>query len=484
MSGERLTRTELSWLLTQEARSAAEKLRRGVGLTIPPPESTPVPPPAGAPGEPVVTSLEDTGVETMLNRLDETMSMLASLHGQSPSRGRRGKIDVAGLVWELAPEARVQIEMGKGLVVFGDEAELRRMLHVLMAQGGELGAPSAGQVSIRREGEEIKIAAELGPDKSKSFEPEIQWLSRMAIRFGGRLALEGDQQTLILPANDEHREVETLRRELAAAQAQGEAYARELAAVMGKSDGPPSHRSSLSQAPGGEAIGVLVATSRAVLGDIRGILAAIGRDVAPLRDRTRWGDRGDEVNEIGASVGRHVTAASEVISDLAKLANCPILDLPGPVSIAAIARAAVNAEKARAARHDVTVEVDAPSEPADGAGADAHTDVWNGGVVQVLLNELVSSAINASNPGTTVRVTVEEHATGVGVVVDDTGPPLSHKAKVSIPSRDFEALSQERNSPLPLIVSATIAAFIHAPLSIEDGPNGGTRVRVTFPRPT
>ena len=33
---------------------------------------------------------------------------------------------------------------------------------------------------------------------------------------------------------DEHREVETLRRELAAAQAQGEAYARELAAVMGK----------------------------------------------------------------------------------------------------------------------------------------------------------------------------------------------------------------------------------------------------------
>ena len=420
----------------------------------------------------------------MLNRLDETMSMLASLHGQT-ARGRKGKIDVAALLWELAPEAQIQIEMGKGLVVFGDESELRRMLHVLMAQGGEGGTPSAGQVSIRREGEEIKIAAELGPDKSQSFETEIQWLSRMAIRFGGRLALEGDQQTLILPANDEHREVETLRRELAAAQAQGEAYARELAAVMGKSDGPPSQRSSLSQAPGGEAIGVLVATSRAILGDIRGILAAIGRDVAPLRDRTRWGDRGDEVNEIGASVGRHVTAASEVISDLSKLANCPILDLPSAVSISAIVRSAVGAEKARAARHDVTVEVDSSEDTATSSANDPQsTDVWNGGVVQVLVNELVSSAINASNAGTTVRVTVEEHDTGVSVIVDDTGPSLSQKAKTSIPARDFEALAQERNSPLPLIVAATIAAFIHAPLSIEDGPSGGTRVRVTFPRPT
>lgn len=484
MSGERLTRTELSWLLTQEARSAAEKLRRGVGLTIPPPESTPLPGPVGVAGEPVVNTLEDTGVETMLNRLDETMSMLASLHGQSP-RARKGKIDVAALIWELAPEARVQIEMGKGLVVFGDESELRRMLHVLMAQGSELGAPAAGQVSIRREGEEIHIAVELGPDTSKTLETEMQWLSRMAIRFGGRLTLDGDQQTLVLPANDEHREVETLRRELAAAQAQGEAYARELAAVMGKSDGPPSQRSSLSQAPGGEAIGVLVATSRAILGDIRGILAAIGRDVAPLRDRSRWGDRGDEVNEIGASVGRHVTAASEVISDLSKLANCPILDLPSAVSISSIVRSAVGAEKARAARHDVTVDIETPSEDTAAAGANdpQATDVWNGGVVQVLVNELISSAINASNPGTTVRVVVEEHETGVTVIVDDTGPTLSHKAKTSIPARDFEALSQERNSPLPLIVAATIAAFIHAPLSIEDGPNGGTRVRVTFPRP-
>ena len=81
MSGDRLTRTELSWLLTQEARSAAEKLRRGVGLTIPPPESTPHPPQSRDregtnPTELILPSIEDTGVETTLNRLDETINGL------------------------------------------------------------------------------------------------------------------------------------------------------------------------------------------------------------------------------------------------------------------------------------------------------------------------------------------------------------------------------------------------------------------------
>jgi hypothetical protein len=145
MSGERLTRTELSWLLTQEAKSAAEKLRKGVGLTQPPPSAphtapgssppamVPPPPlsplvpqntpshgiqiPPSTPAPPLVSlglhantgftpspppvnvsfANEDTGVENVLNRLDETMSMLASLYGNQ-ARGRRGKIDIAALL--------------------------------------------------------------------------------------------------------------------------------------------------------------------------------------------------------------------------------------------------------------------------------------------------------------------------------------------------------------------------------------------------
>src|SRR5258708_6037095 len=154
MSGDKLTRTELAWLLTQEARSAAQKLRKGVTLTIPPPEATPAPPASTQadvllPGAPSVHDRsDDSGVESVLNRLDETMSALASLHGHS-TRARRGKVDIAALLWEVAPEARVQIEMGKGLVVFGDENELKRMLHVLMAQGGDPMASRGVEVSVR-----------------------------------------------------------------------------------------------------------------------------------------------------------------------------------------------------------------------------------------------------------------------------------------------------------------------------------------------
>src|SRR4051812_24517878 len=136
--------------------------------------------------------------------------MLASLHGAPVSRGRRGKIDLAALLWEVAPEARVQIEMGEGTSVFGDEGELRRMLHVLLGQSGDpTSSKGSSGVFVRREGDEVKLGASLGPDKPATFDTERQWLARMATRYGGRLELDGSMQTLILPAD-----VDTHRREL------------------------------------------------------------------------------------------------------------------------------------------------------------------------------------------------------------------------------------------------------------------------------
>jgi hypothetical protein len=82
-----------------------------------------------------------------------------------------------------------------------------------------------------------------------------------------------------------------------------------------------------------------------------------------------------------------------------------------------------------------------------------------------------------------VKISVHEQSTGITVMIDDAGPSLSPKAKASVQNRDFEALSHERPQSLPLIMGAAIAAFLHAPFSVEDGPHGGTRTRVTFPRP-
>lgn len=473
MTSDRLTRNELTWLLAQEARSAAQKLRQGVGI------------PTGLEATPPPMIIEEGtgGVESTLNRLDDAVNMLASLHGHATTRGRRGKIDLAALVWEVAPEARVQLEMGEGTAVFGDEAELRRMLHVLIGMSGDPsttgGTPG---VTIRRNGDEVRVGINLGPDTSTSFETERVWLSRMAVRYGGRLELDGSTRTLILGADvDTHRrELEGLKRELAAAQAQGEAYARELAVLFNREistiPGPPPMPGSIpalaplsSRFPsgGGDGLPVLVASMRSLGADLRGILAAIGRDIAPLRDRE------GEAGETAASVGRHVTAASEVVADLARLGACPIGELHRSTDLADLVREVVQSDQVRAARHEVRVVVNAPDHLEENVPAAS---------LHVLLHALLDHAINASPPGSEAIVTLAEEGAGTSITFDDAGPALSPSARSGLLSRDFEAIALGRPRALSLITAYAIAAHLRLPLEIEDGPRGGTRVRLTLSR--
>ncbi|MFT3767649.1 MAG: sensor histidine kinase [Minicystis sp.] len=466
---ERLTKNELTWLLAQEARTAAEKLRRGVGMISPEETLT----------APVIIEEGSGGVESTLNRLDEAVSMLASLHGHPMQRGRRGKIDLAALLWEVAPEARVQIEMGEGTTVFGDESELRRMLLVLIGQSGDPrlahGAPG---VTIKREGDDIRIGVNLGPDTPATFTQERSWLSRMATRYGGRLELDGSMQTLVLAADidPQRREVENLKKELAAAQAQGEAYARELAAVFSRGDTSPGGIPAVPAAPPrpsrlptsmGDGLAVLVAAVRALSGDLRGILAAVGRDIASLRDK------GGEVGDIAASVGRHVTGASTLVADLARLGSCPIGELPRHADVADLLRECVQGERARAQRHDVEIVLTAP---------DSAEDTIEIGALTVLFQVLLDHAIEATPAGGKIQVELTETPAAYYATFDDAGAPLPPAARASVLSRDFDAISLGRPQGLSLIAATTIAAHIRLPLDVEDAPGGGTRVRVALPR--
>lgn len=468
MTGDRLTRTELAWLLTQEARSASQKLRQGVGIGGPTHESAPPPP--------VLIDEGSGGVESTLNRLDEAVSMLASLHGGSMHRGRRGKIDIAALLWEVAPEAKVQLEMGEGTTVFADESELRRMLHMLIGQGGDpTNAKGAAEVFVRRVGDEVRVGVNLGPDTPATFENERAWLSRMALRFGGRLELDGSMQTLILPADvDQHRrEVETLRKELAAAQAQGEAYARELAAVFSRSDSssrgadaPITRASHLPASADG--LAVLVAAMRGLGTGLRGILSAIGRDISPLRERE------GEAGEIASSVARHVIAASEIVADLNRLGSCPLGELPRHSDVADLLRDIVREDSVRAARHDVRLVVDSPD--------DAH-EMVPVGALTVLLHALLDDAINASPPGSQVTITLTERDSGLSIAFDDAGTPLPAGARSGVLSREFETVAAGRPAGLSLIAGHAIAAHIRMPLTFSEAPQGGARVELAIPRP-
>lgn len=470
MGGDRLTKNELSWLFAQEARSAATKLRAGV--TIPPPDAE----------LPIIVDESSSGVEGALNRLDEAVSALASLHGHPIARGRRGRIDVAALLWEIAPEARVQIEMGEGTTVFGDEAELRRMLQVLVAQSGDpSGASGTQEISVRRSGDLVRIEVALGPDTSATHETERAWLSRMAIRYGGRLDLEGGVQVLSLAAevDEAQRELDSLKKELAAAQAQGEAYARELAALFSKGEahsGPssvvprPSHR-----APGDDSLAVLVAATRTIGAELRGIFSAIGREIAPLRGHA------GEVGEAAGSVGRHVTAASEVLSDLARLGACPLGELPRLVDIAEMLRDLMRDEAARIARHDVKVVL---------AGAESAQDVVPAGALAVLFHALFAHALDATPPGETITISLEapppvgsdEGSTDIAVTFHDGGAPLAPAALAGILSRDFETLAPGRRASVALVSAHALATHLRMSLSIEAHTGRGARVRLDIPR--
>src|SRR4051794_21967331 len=154
MSKGRLTRQELSWLLTQEAQNAAERLRVGVQVL-----RTQAPPPLPEPT--ISDGAQDPAhhVDASLDALDDVMKMLSNLNQRQSSSQlavapRRGRIDLAALIVEVAPEARVSIEPGSGTEVYGDEADFRRMLQVLIGHGTGEGS----SVTVRRDGDNVRVS--------------------------------------------------------------------------------------------------------------------------------------------------------------------------------------------------------------------------------------------------------------------------------------------------------------------------------------
>lgn len=232
--------------MAQEARGAASALRAEVkelrnSLRPPPPPSLGAPVritgleqlPNTANQEDRISSLPG---ERHLNALDEAIDLLASLQQQTnPRPKRRGRIDLAALLYELAPNCKLSLEPGAGTEVIGDEHELRRMFHLLLNQstgGGGEGA-TLNTIDLRRQDRWIHISVELGPDTAATSDLERRWLSRMAVKHGGRLELHGRRQLVLLPAEaSSQEEVDQLKRELQQAQLLGEAYAKELATAL------------------------------------------------------------------------------------------------------------------------------------------------------------------------------------------------------------------------------------------------------------
>jgi len=422
---ERLTRHEISWLLAQEARGAAKALRTEVQELHLPRDARPTPPP----------------VQTTLDALDDTIEMLSALNAERRGRGRRGRIDLAALLCEIAPSARISIEPGSGTEVFGDEAELRRMLHLLVGQSsGNLNLPTRAEaeITIRRHGDFVRISTNLGPDTSALGELEHRWLSRMALRHGGSIELEGGTQSILLQADgaSDQREVTELRKELAEAQQLGEAYARELASVL-------------------------------VSGDIR-----TESPPAPLPEPARFEGVRSACSAV-RRVLRGVPAAQELVAELTAVADASLDEPPSELDLGALLTQAAHGFDGRAARAEVELTVQIVG------GVSVRRPK---GLVDLLIRNLLSQAIAATPRGGEVRATALATELGPALSVTDGGPALPEASRQDILRHRIDPTSFGRPAGIALVVADAVAATLDATLEVREDGAGRAELWLVLPK--
>lgn len=455
MSQERLTRQELSWLLAQEARGAAKALREGVSQLKQP--------------RPTIASAQP--VETTLDTLDEAINRLSELQSGAGKAARRGRIDLAALLYDLAPGARIAIEPGAGTEVFGEEAELRRMLHVLVSQTNSNPAvPSAGsspEVRIRRQDQWVRISVDLGPDSSATAELERRWLSRMATRHGGRLELEGGTQSVLLPADgaSDQREVVELRKELEQAQQLGEAYARELATAFSAGDLGASQAADEAQGSSVERFEVLVATAAALSRSLRSMLEGLRADATMAAEEL------GEDSRLAERLSRRVTAAFELSRELSRLADCPLDERPAELELCRIARDVVAEATTRAARHGVELTLEAPGKLELQAPR---------AYFELLLRTLLDHAVAATPHGGQVRLELVAGEAGPRLVVRDGGPRVPEVSRWKVLTHQVDPTSLGRPGGIALLAAHVVAGRLGSELTLAESPDGHTEVQAAL----
>jgi two-component system OmpR family sensor kinase len=452
----RLTRAELAWLLAQEAHGAARALREEVSQLSPPSSAAPV-------------DIRGPAVSGRLAALDDAISALTELEHPTRQSGRT-RIDVASLIGSIAPQARMALEPGTGTEVFVDESELRRMLHVLLCPtsgGVDTVQSTAVDLEVRGEGDLVRVSVPLGPDRSATAELERRWLSRMALRHGGKLELSGSELVLSLPVggSSAQQEVHALRRELEQAQQLGEAYARELAEVFATTLAPPRRAPAPSPTEANAPLEALCSVGSAIARRLLPALDSIHTDLEALR------------HELGAasalprSLARHTSSVRELVAELARVSVCPLDEPAKPLDIEDLCKRVAAEAEGRAARHGVQLEV---------AAAGAGSLITAPGALSLLLRSLIDHAIAATPRDAAVRLAAGPCDGGVVLRCQDGGPAVPAHLRDDLLHHRVDPTSLGRPTGVALLIVAAAAAHLAAAVELADGDDGLV-VQVTVP---
>jgi hypothetical protein len=449
VSNERLTRQELGWLLAQEARGAAKALREGV-IQLKQPELREAP-----------------RVETTLDALDDAIGRLSELQSGGRGTPRRGRIDLAALLYQVAPTARISMRPGDGTEVSGEENELRRMLHVLVNQTSNPAdsAPSTSpEVRIRREDDWVKLSVDLGPDTSATSELERRWLSRMALRHGGRLELESGTQTIVLPADGSGEEVNELRKELEQAQQLGEAYARELAAVFAREQ-PGASEPAPDQPISTQRLEMLKSVAQALVRPLRSWLDATRTDATLASEAL------GESAQLTRNLQRRSSGGHELWSELHSVAECPLDEAPQRFDLAALAREEAGLAESRAARHGVQLTLELP-ERLDFESQRS--------VVALLLRALLDHALLATPREGSVALRLAAADASVELQTEDGGPAIPETARADLLRQRVNPSSFGRPADFSLLIAEAASAHLGSGLALSESASGKTVTRAVL----
>jgi hypothetical protein len=331
-------------------------------------------------------------------------------------------------------------------------------------------------MTIKREGDEVRVSVVLGPDSTASAETERAWLSRMAIRYGGKYELEGGMEVVVLPADAERKERQALEKELDEARKQGEAYARELAATFsteGESQSPSTFPPPLGGPDAARNFAVIARFAGGIAAELRTMLSPVAREVSQTGSSPPV-DRAEQVRKA-------LVTAQEFVSALAALGELDPNEQTGAADLGDLVQAQIERLNVRIDRAGVRVKFELPEKqlfarmPLRAAGVMIHQVLWQ--------------AIASSPKGSEVVVHVVDAEPGPQLVVEDAGPPLPVAARRGLVNLELEPGTYGRPTSIPLYVCAEMAAWMGASLELGDtgaGPastaHSGVRVSVTFKR--
>ena len=449
-------------MLMQEAKGTARALRQEVGqLHITQERMSEKPPP----------------VESMLDALDgaiEMMSVLEAPASLAPahSKERRVRIDIATLLFDVAPNAKLGIEPGAGTEVFGVELELRRVLDLLVKQSGADGN-SPSTINVHRETDWVVISVGLGPEGMATRDLEHRWLNRMAMRNGGRVEITGNETKLFLPADAEsgQQEIQQLRKELEQAQQLGAVYAKELAEAFAFTSGD-------STLPGPVTTAVQADEARLRLFVVSSNM--LGRS---LRQTTE-GLRGDitrltrvlgENHEVVASLLARQVAYGELVSDLDRIAKVNCDEPSKPVDLAELLREAINSADGRAQRQEVTLTVRVSG---------SFTLTTRPTVMALAIRSLLDLAIQSTPRRGPVAIELRRDDTPDAkrycLEVTDGGPQIPDAALAGLLQGTVDPSSLGRPSALSWLALGASAMGLGIGPALGGSPDQRSSIRLTF----